>query len=109
MDDPQFAGAWVRSQMRTNPMGQARLRWELGRKGIDREIAEAAIAAEVDEEVELQQARAVAAKARPQLARLDDRTASRRLAARLARRGFLSEVIRHVLQETFPDDKDITD
>jgi|YNPNPStandDraft_1061719.scaffolds.fasta_scaffold24209_2 regulatory protein len=101
VDDAQFAALWVRQRARTKALGRDRLRWELHRKGIDRETAEAALAAEADEDSEWSRARAVAAKARSQLAGIEPPKAARRLAERLARRGFRSDLIWRVVRETF--------
>jgi regulatory protein len=109
VDDAQFATLWVRHQVQTKSRGSDRIRWELAQKGIGREIAEAALAAEVDEGAELAQARAVAAKVRAQLAGVEPRTASRRLADRLARRGFSRDIVWHVVRETLAGGEDITD
>lgn len=44
LDDAMFARAWVESRDRARPRGEHALRLELGRKGIDRETIEAALA-----------------------------------------------------------------
>ena len=43
LDDAAFARAWVESRDRAHPRGEAALRRELALKGIDREVAEAAL------------------------------------------------------------------
>ncbi len=43
LDDEQFARAWVESRDRARPRGEHALRMELARKGIDREIVDAAL------------------------------------------------------------------
>jgi len=109
VDDAEFAALWVRHRTRTRTLGPERLRRELAQKGVDREIAEAAIAVAIDESSELMQARAVAEKVRAQLAGVEPGTASRRLAGRLARRGFHSDVIWRVVRETLAGGEDIGD
>lgn len=109
VDDAQFAALWVRQRARRKKLGRDRLRWELHHKGIDRETAEAAVAAEVNDDSELVQARLVAAQARSQLIGIEPRKAARRLAGRLARRGFRSDLIWRVVRETFAGGEDPTD
>lgn len=98
VDDASFAQAWVES-------GQRRLRsrrgiaQELGRKGIDKEIAGEALAA-VDDEAELAAARELASKRLRSLASQPREVARRRLAGVLARRGFSAGVVTRVVSET---------
>ncbi|GBD29143.1 Regulatory protein RecX [bacterium HR32] len=86
VDDRRFAEQWVRTRRTVRLLGTFRLRAELLRKGVPREIVEAALAsAPADED-------AVAAElARLRLPRyrhLPADKAARRLAGYLARRGF---------------------
>jgi len=44
LDDEAFALAWIASRDRAHPRGERALRMELARKGVDREIVDAALA-----------------------------------------------------------------
>lgn len=44
LDDEEFARAWIASRDRAHPRGERALRMELARKGVDREIVDAALA-----------------------------------------------------------------
>jgi regulatory protein len=105
IDDAAFAEGFVRDRVRLRPKGRRRLIQELRVKGVDPEVAEAAVgevmAGEDVSEVEL--ARAAAAKwavRRNEEARL----ARRRLYGYLARRGFSADAVRAVLDEVLPED-----
>ena len=74
------------------------LRRELESKGIDRGIVDDALAA-VGAEDDLSAARAYVDKTTVAMARLDPPVRRRRLADRLARRGFGAEVIARVLND----------
>lgn len=107
IDDAAFAGTLVRDRVRLKPQGARRLANELRAKGVDDETARAAIretmAGEQTDEREL--ARRAAEKWRPRAGEEPAR-ARRRLHGYLARRGFDSDVIREVLDETAPDETD---
>ncbi len=105
IDDEAFASAWVDARLRTRNSSRRALQAELRAKGIADDIAEAALAA-VDEDAELQGARALAAKfvrALPHANGLAEAD-RRRLFGRLTRRGFASDVVRQVLAEYSSDD-----
>ncbi|MFN3284730.1 MAG: regulatory protein RecX [bacterium] len=86
VDDRRFALEWVRSRQASRGLGPARLRFELLRKGIAREFAEAALREAGAEEEAL--AVEVARRQLPRYARQPPEVAVRRLAGYLARRGF---------------------
>lgn len=86
VDDRRFALEWVRSRQASRGLGPARLRFELLRKGVARELAEAALREAGAEEEAL--AVAVARRQLPRYARQPPEVAVRRLAGYLARRGF---------------------
>jgi regulatory protein len=77
------------------------LRRDLGRKGVDRETADVAIAAVMDQESvdETGLAEREARKKMRSLARLDPTVARRRLVAHLRRRGFSTSVIGDLVRE----------
>lgn len=112
IDDVEFAGEWVTSRHRNSNRGRLALRRELRTKGIDPEVAEAALA-EIDPADERQQA---AEFARRRL-RVDpaelaaDRELRaktyRRLAGALGRRGYPPAIINDVLGELLSVDAGI--
>ncbi len=98
LSDTRFAEAWVRGK--AGRFGAARLRSELSRRGVDRELVDAAIAGECTES-ELDRARGV------WRSRFGETPADAREWARQARflqaRGFAVDVIRKLLKE-HPDE-----
>jgi regulatory protein len=101
VNDVQFAEAFVRSRVASRRSSAWALRRDLARKGVSREVVDAAIADGMRESRtdELELARAAAEKKWRSLARLDAPTARRRLGAFLQRRGFTGESVRAVLRE----------
>jgi regulatory protein len=101
VDDAAFAGSFVRDRVRLRPHGSRRLARELRAKGVDADVAEAAVQEVMEDEgasdVDLARAAAARWHARPGEER--DR-ARRRLHDFLARRGFAPDAIRAVLEET---------
>lgn len=88
VDDAAFADAWVRSRFRTRGLSRSALRRELREKGIDDELADAALE-QVDGDDEFDAARElVERKLRTMPAGLERDTAVRRLAAMLGRKGY---------------------
>ncbi|ATE61390.1 recombination regulator RecX [Thauera sinica] len=96
--DRRFAEAWVRGK--AGRFGTARLRNELARRGVERELVDAALAAECVES-ELERARAVW-RTKFGTAPADAREWARQ-ARFLQTRGFAAEVIRKLLKEQ-PDE-----
>ena len=99
IDDVQAAESLRRRLERTGPIGPAKLASALTQHGVDPDVAEAALnnLATGQDAVE---AAACAAKAiLPSLARLPEDTRRRRLAGRLARRGFDAETVQQVLEQ----------
>ncbi len=105
IDDEAFASAWIDARLRTRNSSRRALHAELRAKGIAEDIAEDALAV-VDENAELQGARAVAEKFVRALPEPIDLSQAdrRRLFGRLARRGFAADVVRQVLAEYSSDD-----
>jgi len=99
IDDTKFAQAWVRGRQALRPSGAVRLRYELTRKGVSREIIDRAIAAVMEEQgnSELELAQAVARVRGDRYRGLPREVAGRRLGTYLQRRGFSADVIAKVL------------
>ena len=95
VDDESFARSFVRSKSSGAGLARRRLQQELGRKGVERTIADDAIAdVFAEEEIdEIAAATALAAKRARSLAGTDRVSARRRLYAFLARRGYPPDVI----------------
>src|SRR6185437_4153914 len=99
LDDARFARQFIRSKLAGAGLSRRRLQSELWRRGVAREVIDAAIAEvmvedEVDESAQITE---VAAKKLRTLRSLDPATARRRLYAFLARRGYESAAIRRVM------------
>ncbi len=99
LDDREFAAGWARDRIRLKPRGRLRLVAELRKKGVSEADAEAGVErafreADVTERELLERA----ARKRWESRRTDDpRTARRRLAGYLKRRGFPFHEIREVV------------
>ena len=101
LDDSQFARAFTRSKALTKGMSRRRLQQELSRRGVTREMADAAIADVMDEESvdERQLLEATARKKWGVLKGLDPDAAKRRLYGFLARRGYSGEDVAMVVRK----------
>lgn len=106
LSDESYARAFVRERIRLKPKGKPRLISELLSRGIDRQIAETAVAATLVEEgvTEAELLRSVAVRRARSLRNLDPAAARRRLAGYLGRRGFRTGEIRRLVTELLPDD-----
>jgi len=105
VDVAQFARQFIRSKMSGAGLSRRRLQSELWRRGVARDVIDAALAEvlvedEVDEDAQIAQ---VAAKKLRTLRSLDPATMRRRLYAFLARRGYESSAIRRVM-DALPGD-----
>jgi regulatory protein len=100
LDDDHFARQFARSKVMGAGASRRRIAMELGRKGVDRETADAAIDDLAESEgIDLSASiHKVAAKKWRSLSKLDDQTATRRLYGFLARRGFNPDEIRSAMQ-----------
>ena len=98
--DRKYAENWIARRQKSNPKGKTLLKHELVDKGIDRETAEQVVA-KVETEEETKVALQIAKKRAKQYKRLPIHVAKRRLHGFLARRGFRSETVRHVLEQIF--------
>lgn len=114
VDDHAFAEAFVRDRLRLRPRGRFGLLQELRKKGVDNDVAEAAIdavleAEEVDEKaIATEAARAWARKNRPALrkarsSREERQRSRRRLYGHLGRRGFAPDAIRAAMAAVLDD------
>lgn len=99
LNDAEFARQFARGKMLGGGMSRRRVQQELAKRGVDRGIADEAVA-EVFVEEEVDEAQAVERFARKKLkslAKYDEPTRRRRLYGYLRRRGFEDEDIRDVL------------
>jgi len=94
LDDREFAQSWV--SHRQKQRGPALLRQELRRKGIDRDLAEEVITAEISADSECTAAWQVATRALRNDTFPPDRNALLRVRRLLQRRGFSFDVIGRV-------------
>jgi regulatory protein len=97
LDDDAFARHWVAARA-PRGYGPARLRAELRARGVDTKLIEAALAG-VNEDGDLEQARAVAHRRLPALQRGDRARAAARLRDHLLRRGYPVSVVTRVVRE----------
>ena len=95
LDDGAYCREFVESRLRAKPVSRRRLMEQLMAHEADRDAAEAALSA-VEDETEMHSARAVAEKYMRQFAALEEPRRTQRVRARLAARGFDSELIREV-------------
>ena len=100
LDDDQFARQFARSKVMGGGASRRRIAMELGRKGVDRETADAAIEDLVESEgIDVSATvHKVAEKKWKSLSKVDEQTATRRLYAFLARRGFNPDEIKTAMQ-----------
>jgi regulatory protein len=98
IDDAAFARAWVSSRQAGRGLARRALRAELQTKGVDRDVAAAALE-EVDPQDEWDGARRLVARRLPSMHRLDRQTAERRLVGMLARKGYGGGLAAYVVRE----------
>jgi regulatory protein len=107
IDDAAFARAWVSSRQAGRGLARRALSAELRAKGVDAEVAATAVQA-VDDDDERAAARRLVERKLPGMRRLDRTTASRRLIAMLARKGYggglAAAVVREALDAVSDDD-----
>lgn len=87
IDDEAFAEVLIRSQQLTRGLSRRALAHELSKKGVDREVRDAALA-DIDEEGERERAEALVTARCKRLAGLPREVQKRRLSAMLARKGY---------------------
>lgn len=106
IDDAAFAQAWVSTRQAGRGLATRVLAQELHRKGIDKDIAEAALAT-LDPDAEESGARLLVQRRLRSVSGLEPSVTTRRLLGMLARKGYPSDVARRVIwQET--QDNDLT-
>ncbi len=98
LNDAKFASDFIESRLNTKPVSRRKLREQLEGHKISESALENALAA-VTDEIELQNARAVAEKFNRQFAGLEDEERLRRVGLRLAGRGYSFDDIKTVLSE----------
>ena len=98
LDDVKYAAQFARNRVLDRKLSKRRVLGELGRRGIAKETASAAVAELIEEEGVDEEAvvEAIAVRKARSLAKLDRETAYRRLLGFLARRGYDSDVVRRV-------------
>lgn len=87
IDDAEFARLWVQSRQRSKGLATRVLAMELRRKGIDDDIARAALD-ELDGDTEIQAAHRLVQRKLRSMDDLTDQVKIRRLAGMLARKGY---------------------
>jgi regulatory protein len=108
LDDAAFSRLWVENRRSFSPRGSLALRDELRRKGISRDLIDAALADDGEAEdaaaQEAERARSLARRALGRYAGAADRFSfQRRLGAYLQRRGFTFDTIRPILDELWAE------
>ncbi|MGX5694979.1 regulatory protein RecX [Agromyces soli] len=96
LDDARLAEQLVHSHGERRGRGSGAVLAELSRRGIDAGVARQAVG-ELDPEIELDNAIAVAERRARQLRGLERQVAERRLSAFLARRGYPGDVVREAV------------
>lgn len=104
LDDARLAEQLVYSHGARRGRGSGAILSELTRRGVDAGVARAAVG-ELDPELELENAVAVAERRARQLGGLDRAVAERRLSAFLARRGYPGHVVREAVAAALPSDR----
>lgn len=98
IDDAAFARAWVESRQPGKGLGRRALAQELRRKGVDEEVARAALD-EIEPGDEEEVARALVRRKLRTLRGVDRATATRRLSGMLARKGHSGDLVWRVVRE----------
>lgn len=110
IDDAAFARAWVDSRQAGRSLARRALSAELRAKGVDPEVAASAVET-VDPDDERAAAARLVERKLPGMRRLDRATASRRLVAMLARKGYggglAAAVVREALDAPPTDDNSL--
>jgi regulatory protein len=106
IDDADFAEMWVRSRMQTRKLARGALRRELSDKGIDTDLAEAALQQVSDDQEEDAARELVLRRLRPGMdlsGRMERDKQARRLAAMLARKGYSSSMAFRIIGEVLDE------
>lgn len=99
IDDAAYAEMYVRSKHSERGLARRALKLELARKGVDAEVAAAAVDHGLDDDAELATARALVAKRLPAVTGLPPEVQLRRLAGALARKGYPPGTAYRVVRE----------
>ena len=99
LDNREFAAAWTESRQRNSPSGRRMRLAELAQKGIEREVAQASVAALDEEAAGLRAGR----KRARTLGALEFREFRRRLGGFLARRGFGYDVCEVAIKQLWAE------
>lgn len=91
IDDEDFARSWVQSRQRSKGIASKVLAMELRRKGVDDDTSREVLA-ELDPDVERQNAHRLVQKKLRSMSGLDSTTQIRRLTGMLARKGYAPQV-----------------
>lgn len=109
LDDRRFAKAWIQSRDSFRPRGNSVLRLELIKKGVSQAIIQEVLA-ERAEEMEAEErpdqvklAREIIELKKRQYAHLKPEIRKRRVMALLMRRGFSYDIVKHVLNDSLPN------
>lgn len=102
IDDAAFARGWVEGRQSAKGLARRALAQELRRKGVDDEVARAALD-EVDPAEEEEAARRLVRRKLRSLSRVDDVTATRRLVGMLGRKGYPAGLAFAVVREELAD------
>lgn len=98
VDDAAFARQWVETRQAGRGLARRALAEELRRKGLDPDVTREALDA-IDPAEEEAAARTLVRKRLPSLARADQATATRRLVAMLARKGYSADLALTVVRD----------
>lgn len=100
LDDSKFSRLWVESRLAARPTGASILKKELKARGVDEKTAEKVLEASLKGRDEYETVKQLADDRMVHLKGLDKTTAKRRLFGFLKRRGFSTDIIFRVLEET---------
>jgi len=104
VNDADFARRWLDGEIARKPQGRLGLRRKLLDRGVDPDVAAAALTAAFDRPAELAAARAAARKKLPLLTEDDREKLRGKLGQHLQRRGFAYPVIVQVLDDILNSD-----
>lgn len=104
LNDVSFARSWIIDRAQNKNLGKRRLREELIKRGISREIIDEEFAANYDESQESERALTLAKKRLPHLENLETTIARRRLSQFLIRQGFSPTTSWEVSQKLLPEE-----
>lgn len=98
VDDAAFAASWVRSRQQVRGLSRRALQHELRGKGVDDEVAAAALV-QIDDDDELAAATALVARKLAASRGLPNEVRTRRLTGMLARKGYPSGIAFRVVRD----------